>query len=137
MKSRVILSIITMLILSPFLLNLSGWSIYAYFNFGKKDLILASGQGVSHNAWAEHFEKDDMILQFMQDKIITIVDYKGINIYLERNEGAMTPYTFKLIKPDKYLDYSGVEFPWLMFLIIPLIMLLMKMKLIKMPNKSQ
>ena len=122
MKLRIASLVLTFLILLPLLVNFFGWNIYAYFNFGEKDLIFASAQGVSHNACAEHMKLDpDFAMDpTMEDLTKTIVDVGFIDVFLERRFEPMTPFTFRWIEPDKYLDYRGFEFPWLLLLLVPL-----------------
>ena len=120
MKLRIATIALTIAILLPFLVNLLGWNIYAYLNFGEKDLILASALGVSHNAWAEHFEEDVAFGIAMPDDLTTtIIDIGFFNLFLERRGDLMTPFTFRWIQPDEYSDYRGFEFPWLLLLLIP------------------
>jgi hypothetical protein len=113
--------ILTLAIFVPLLVNVIGWNIYAYLDFGEKDLIFASACGVSHNAWAEHIEEElvggyDLPNGF----ITTILDVGFLNLFLERRGEPLTPFSFRLIRPDEFLDYRGFVFPWLLLLIIPL-----------------
>lgn len=120
MKRRIAIIALTFAILLPFLVNLLGWNIYAYLNFGEKDLILASSLGVSHNAWAEHYEQDVAFgIEMLDDFTTTIIDIGFLNLFLERRGDQMTPFTFRWIQPDEYSDYRGFEFPWLLLLLVP------------------
>ena len=125
MKRRILNTILTIVIVLPFLINLFGWNIYTYLNFGDRDLILASALGVSHNAWAEHYESDVVLdIGLPDDFTKTVVDLVFINIFLERRGDQMTPFTFRWFIADEYSDYRGFEFPWLLFLFIPAVIML-------------
>lgn len=129
MKRRIAAIALTSVILIPFLINLAGWNIYFYTNFGSKDLVLASAIGVSHTAWAEHVDMDDSYgmdshdMPLLEDYTTTILDLGPFNLFLERREGPMAPFTFRWIAPDEYLDYRGLEFPWLLLLLAPIAIL--------------
>ena len=120
MKWRIIVSLLTVAIFFPFLINLLGWNIYTYFNFGEKDLILAAALGVSHNAWAAHYDDEadtEIILPDLSPT--TILDVGFLNLFLERRGDPMTPFAFQIIDPDEYSDYLGFEFPWLLLFLFP------------------
>ncbi|MCB1100648.1 MAG: hypothetical protein KDN22_34115, partial [Verrucomicrobiae bacterium] len=121
MKRRIAIITFAFAILLPFLINLLGWNIYAYLNFGEKDLILASALGVSHNAWADHYMEDVAFgMELPDDFKTTILDAGFLDLFLERRGDSMTPFTFRVIEPDEYSDYRGFEFPWLLLFLIPL-----------------
>jgi len=121
MKRIIVVSILSIVILIPFLINILGWNLYTYINLGDKDLVLAAAQGLSHNALSEQYARDVLITEFYlpNDYIITVIDLGFIDIFLERSSGEMTLFSFNIIRQDQYSDYSAVEFPWLLFLLIP------------------
>lgn len=122
MKRRIAIIASTYAILLPFAVNQLGWNIYTYLNFGEKDLILASALGVSHNAWAKHYEEDIAFeVGFPDDFTTTIFDIGFLSLILERRGDPMTPVTFRRIQPDEYSDYRGFEFPWLLLLLVPFV----------------
>lgn len=121
MKRRIATTVLIAGVGLAFLVNLIGWNLYAYFNFGEKDLILASALGAGHIAWAEHFEEEmvsgvDLPISFTA----TILDVGFLNLFLERRGDRMTPFGFRLIQPTEFSDYRGFEFPWLLLLVVPI-----------------
>ncbi len=119
---RVIIPILAVVILIPFLVNLAGWNLYVYWNFGKKDLIVAAALGMSHNAWAEHLDDEiELGMALPDDFQISILEVGPLEIFAERRVSPMTPFTFRWIPPDEYSDYRGFAFPWLLLLSIPLL----------------
>ena len=112
-----------MFVTIPFVTNLLGRNIYVYINLGSHDLVFAAANCVSHNAISEHIEMDDVSLGGMisiEEYVSTIVEVGPLHIFAEPNGGELSPFTFRWIEPDKYTDYHGIEFPWLLLLLIPL-----------------
>lgn len=106
-----------------FLINLVGWNLYLYFNIGEKDLILASSLGVSHNAWAEHYEGDIAFGMKLVDEVKRdIIDVGPLNIFAEKRLDQMQPFTFRWIEPSEFSDYRGIEFPWLLLFGLPVVL---------------
>ncbi|MDF1816827.1 MAG: hypothetical protein P1V20_31785 [Verrucomicrobiales bacterium] len=108
------------LVFLAFFINVLGWNIFTYFNCGEKELILAASVGVSHNAWAESLANEEPGDDLPFDIPTTIVEAGPLHIFLERRVEPMSPFSFRLIKPDRFLDYRGFEFPWLLLLAVPI-----------------
>ena len=128
MKRRIAISLLFAAIIIPFAVNAIGWNFFIYINFGKKDLILAASRGVSHNAWAEHLEAEpdfgsEFTTDFEDQFTTTIIDTGFLNVFLERRGDPMTPLMFRRFEPDEYMDYRGFEFPWLLWLLLPSVIL--------------
>ena len=124
-RIAIILSVIAVLI--PFGINLMGHNIYLYITFGEKDLVLAAANGVSHNAISEHLEEPEYSydLGLNEDFTKTLFEVGPFQVFTEPNGGFMSPFTFNWIEPDPTFYYAGFEFPWLLLLLIPVIILAM------------
>ena len=118
-----ILIALTVVILIPFIINVLGWNLYTYINYGEKDLILASAQGTSHNAWAEHYVEELDAIPLPENLTKTILNVGFLNVYLEQRVEPMNPFRFNSIEGDEFFDYQGIEFPWLLYLLIPITIL--------------
>lgn len=136
MKRRILIIALIFTILFPFLINLFGYSIYAYLNFGERDLIFASACGVSHNAWAKHYEDEGIFgMESADEFTTTILDVGFLNLFLERRGEQMTPFTFRWIEAGD-ADYRRIEFPWLLLLLAPLTIAVIP-RLTRMQNKRK
>lgn len=138
MKKIIFIVTLSIFIICPFIINLIGWNIYLFIQIGEKDLIVATANGLSHNAWAKHISKtpDEPV-----DNTVTIsIPYKvlihvgPIHLYSEKRLDAMDPYSFKLVSPSELQDYQGIEFPWLLLISIPFLFFIFLPKNI--PNEN-
>ena len=123
-RIAIILSVVTVVV--PFVINLMGSNIYVYVNFGDKDLVLGAANGISHNAISEHIEKTGFWAEYegiTDDLTKTILEFGPISVFTEPNGGFMSPFTFNWIEPDPDFYYAGFEFPWLLLLLIPVVIL--------------
>jgi len=109
-----------------------GWNIYSYLNFGQRDLVIAVGSGVSHNAWAKHYEEDIGMLgfEFLMPTQRTIIDLGPLHVFVEQRSDPMTPFMFRSPSGDE--EYWSFEFPWLLLFCIPAMV-----ALIRMPSKTK
>ncbi|NNE91893.1 MAG: hypothetical protein HKN23_09625 [Verrucomicrobiales bacterium] len=120
MKRNLTILLLTIAILIPFGINLAGWNLYTYISFGERDLILATAEGLSHNAWAERMEvQTDFGFELPEEFTKTILEHGPIEVFLERRGGAMTLFAFHWIEQDPNWDYVGLAFPWLLLLFLP------------------
>ncbi len=107
--------------LVPFMINMMGWSIFAYLNLGDRDLVLGASLGTCYLANAEHLGNDIAYgYGVPNDYLITILDSGPLDLFLEKRIGdSMTPFSFRLTEPDQYIDIRAIEFPWLLLLFVP------------------
>lgn len=91
----------------PFLINVLGWNLFLYINFGSSDLVIAASQGVSHNAWAEHAD--------WGGSVDPSLNFGPIYMFAEQSIDPMRPFGFKV---SNDADYRSFEFPWLALCVV-------------------
>ena len=110
------------LCIPPFI-NLTGWNLYTYIHLGDRDLILASAVGSCHLAWAEPYEESLPLFGILEleyeDLKRDLLDVGPIHIFAERRSSHFQFFSFHWITPSANSYYAAVEFPWLLFLLLP------------------
>ncbi|MBK1859023.1 hypothetical protein JIN80_12215 [Cerasicoccus arenae] len=113
--------LLTIMVIVPFLVNLTGWNMFVYLQVGDRDLIAASSRGSAHFAVSEHIE-DSLLFGMVEElewhKIL--FEAGPIEIFAEKPGEPLQMLTFRVISQSEFSDYSGIEFPWLLFLLFPI-----------------
>lgn len=129
MRRKIYIPAIALLLASPIAINLFGWNLYWYTDFGEKDLILASSVGVAHFAWAESIgdpktkeEKDlDIDYLYIPDTLKTLIEVGPVHVFAEQRLDPMRFLGFGITNDDSPFYYKAFEFPWIVFPLLTLI----------------
>ena len=129
---EVLIVTVFVLILIGYGCNFAGRSVYLYLNFGSRDLVVASSNGVSHMAISEHVEfvgpadTEDLLEYGGVDLTSTeILNTGPILLFTETEEkGLMAKYFvhFDYSPSDPGFVYTALEFPLWMW-VIPFLLL--------------
>jgi len=121
-KAKKVAILLSAFLCIPPFINLTGWNLYTYINIGERDLILASAVGSSHLAWAERYDDPAAFILLeieYEDLKRDLLKAGPIHIYAEQRSTHFQFFTFNWIKPSDGFYYAGIEFPWLLFLLMP------------------
>ena len=123
MNMRKIISILlTVTIVTPFLITLCGWNLFLYTKIDDQDLIVASSQGLCHLALTEHQDiesSDPLVEEWLQNNNGIELSSGPFNFFTEQVHAPLSLFKFCYSPPDPYLNYRAIEFPWLLLLLIP------------------
>ncbi|SHI57524.1 hypothetical protein SAMN02745181_0422 [Rubritalea squalenifaciens DSM 18772] len=130
--------ILLLLALSPVVINLCGWHLFAYYQQGDKDYIIGAVSGGIHLAKADHtdFSSEDQlgIDQALGIQYHELLKSGSLLIYAEGLEdpyGASSPlHNFILFPIDKHdpadaAEYAFVTFPQLLLIAFTLLIILL------------
>ncbi len=132
MKSiRIAAMIALVLSLVPFAFNIAGKNIFLNLTSNKKTIIVAASHGLCHCALTtENTETHHTSLNLAEFLPIEEIDYQPIfkagpvDLFTEKRQDPLALARFDLGLGDDDFDYSYIEFPWLLFSCILLILLL-------------
>jgi hypothetical protein len=128
-KNHIISIVLLVMILLPIGINLFGWNIYTYIQFGNRDFVCANGCGLSHWAWTEHYPElwgDEIETEISgpfvaEFPIVDILKFGRIYMFAEERLDPMRPISFSSSHEDEYFYHRSLEFPQLLYLIVPIL----------------
>jgi hypothetical protein len=128
MKMQRYLIAVSAVLALPMLINLFGRNIFLYLGSGDRKLVIAASQGVCHIAtttedhdvesYSGFISPDDLGVSYAK-----ILKIGPIDLFSETRMDPMYWFRFDHSPRSGDYDYSAIEFPWLLFPLVPLAIL--------------
>lgn len=121
-KSHKAVIALVVLLSIPLFINLSGWNLYSYIKLKESDVVLASAVGSCHLAISERYEPSgtyDLLHLEFEDLKKEILQLGPLEIFAERRSTHFQFCSFNVMLPDEHFRYTGIEFPWFLFYLLP------------------